>query len=46
VLVPARNGDVVRWCLDGGLRITQMMTLMTMGLYNEPQGSWLPSVIY
>jgi GNAT superfamily N-acetyltransferase len=46
VLVPARNGDVIRWCLDRGLRITQMMTLMTMGLYNEPQGPWLPSVIY
>ena len=46
VLVPARNGDVVRWCLDRGLRVTQMMTLMTMGLYNEPQGPWLPSVIY
>ena len=46
MLVPARNGDVIRWCLDRGLRVTQMMTLMTMGLYNEPQGSWLPSVIY
>jgi GNAT superfamily N-acetyltransferase len=46
VLVPARNGDVIRWCLGRGLRITQMMTLMTMGLYNEPQGAWLPSVIY
>src|SRR5262252_9322106 len=45
VLVPARNGDVIRWCLDRGLRITQMMTLMTIGLYNEPQGPWLPSVI-
>ena len=46
VLVPARNGDMIRWCLGRGLRITQMMTLMTMGLYNEPQGAWLPSVIY
>ncbi len=46
VLVPARNGDVIRWCLDRGLRVTQMMTLMTRGLYNEPQGPWLPSVIY
>jgi len=46
VLVPARNGDVIRWCLGRGLRITQMMTLMTMGRYNEPQGAWLPSVIY
>jgi len=46
VLVPARNGNVIRWCIDRGLRVTQMMTLMTTGLYNEPQGAWLPSVIY
>ena len=39
-------GGVGPMCLDRGLRVTQMMTLMTMGLYNEPQGAWLPSVIY
>jgi hypothetical protein len=46
VLVPARNGALMRWCLDEGLRVTQTMTLMSMGLYNEPQGAWLPSVLY
>lgn len=46
VLVPARNGTLMRWCLDQGLRITQTMTLMSNGLYNEPQGAWLPSVLY
>jgi predicted N-acetyltransferase YhbS len=46
VLVPTRNGDLLRWCLDQGLRITQTMTLMTKGLYNEPVGAWLPSVLY
>ena len=46
VLVPARNGELVRWCLSRGLRITQTMTLMTIGLYNEPDGSWLPSATY
>lgn len=45
-LVPARNGALMRWCLGQGLRITQTMTLMSRGLYNEPQGAWLPSVIY
>jgi len=28
------------------LRVTQTMTLMTIGLYNEPDGAWLPSVLY
>ncbi len=46
VLVPARNGALMRWCLDHGLRITQTMTLMSLGLYNEPRGAWLPSVLY
>jgi GNAT superfamily N-acetyltransferase len=45
-LVPTRNGELMRWCLGAGLRITQTMTLMTMGLYNEPGGPWLPSVLY
>jgi hypothetical protein len=45
-LVPTRNGELMRWCLNKGLRIVQPMTLMTIGLYNEPAGAYLPSVIY
>ena len=45
-LVPSRNGELMRWCLAHGLRITQPMTLMTIGLYSEPAGAWLPSVAY
>ena len=29
-----------------GLRVVQPMTLMSMGLYNEPKGAFLPSVLY
>ena len=45
-LVPTRNGDLMRWCLGEDLRIIHTMTLMTIGFYNEPNGSWLPSVIF
>jgi hypothetical protein len=45
-LVPTCNGELMRWCLNAGLRIVQPMTLMTIGLYNEPAGAWLPSVVY
>jgi predicted N-acetyltransferase YhbS len=45
-LVPTRNGDLLRWCLGENLRIIQTMTLMTIGFYNEPDGSWLPSVTF
>jgi GNAT superfamily N-acetyltransferase len=45
-LVPTRNGALLRWCLANGLRIVQPMTLMSIGLYNEPRGSYLPSILY
>ena len=45
-MVPTRNGELLRWCLENGLRIVQPMTLMSMGLYNQPAGVFLPSVIY
>jgi GNAT superfamily N-acetyltransferase len=46
ILVPTRNGELLRWCLHHGLRVVQPMTLMTMGLYNEPAGAWLASILY
>jgi GNAT superfamily N-acetyltransferase len=45
-LLPTRNSDLLRWCLERGLRVVQPMTLMSAGLYNEPNGSFLPSVVY
>ncbi|HTQ25248.1 MAG TPA: GNAT family N-acetyltransferase [Candidatus Binataceae bacterium] len=45
-LVPTRNNELMRWCLGKGLRIVQPMTLMTTGLYNEPVGAYLPSVLF
>lgn len=52
VLVPTRNADLFRWCLAGaggvvgGLRVIQPLTLMSLGLYNEPRGAFLPSILY
>ena len=46
VLLPTRNGEVFRWCLAHGLRVVQPMTLMSLGLYHEPQGAFLPSILY
>jgi GNAT superfamily N-acetyltransferase len=45
-LLPTRNGDLLRWCLQNGLRVVQPMTLMSIGLYNEPRGAFLPSILY
>lgn len=45
-LLPTRNGEVLRWCLERGLRVVQPLTLMSVGLYNEPAGAFMPSVLY
>jgi len=45
-LLPTRNGELFRWCLDHGLRVVHPMTLMSVGLYNEPAGAFLPSILY
>jgi predicted N-acetyltransferase YhbS len=46
ILVPMRNAALFRSCLGNGLRVVQVMTLMTTGLYNEPAGAYLPSVMF
>lgn len=46
IIVPLRNTDLFRWLLGNGMRALQPMTLMTMGLYNEPAGAYLSSILY
>ena len=45
-LLPSRNAEVLRWCLQHDLCVVQPMSLMSKGLYNEPSGAFLPSVLY
>ncbi len=46
ILVPSRNHVLFRWCLTNGLRVVQPLTLMSTGLYSDPSGAWLPSVLF
>ena len=46
ILVPTRNTELFHWCLRSGLQVVQPMTLMSVGLYNEPAGSFLPSILF
>jgi hypothetical protein len=46
ILVPTRNAALFRWCLANGLRVTQPLNLMSMGLYNAPSGAFLPSILF
>jgi predicted N-acetyltransferase YhbS len=46
VIVPSRNAELLAWCLSHGLSLVQQSTLMTLGLFSEPAGAWLPSIVY
>lgn len=45
-LLPTRNSQLFRWCLQHGLRVVQPMTLMSHGLYSQPAGAFLPSILF
>lgn len=45
ILVPARS-ELLHWCLERGLRVVQLMSLMSRGWYGEPRGAYLPSILY
>jgi len=45
-LLPVRHGNLFRWCLSEGFRAVMPMMLMTMGIYQEPDGCYFPSVLY
>jgi len=46
ILVPISNHDLFRWCLKNKLRVVHVMNLMSIGLYNQPKGSYLASILY
>jgi predicted N-acetyltransferase YhbS len=45
-LLPTRQASLLRWCLNEGLRVVKPMTHMAIGEYQEPNGCWIPSVLY
>jgi ribosomal protein S18 acetylase RimI-like enzyme len=46
VFVPIRNGDLYRGALAAGHRNIKVMNLMSLGPYEEPQGTYAPSVMF
>jgi hypothetical protein len=45
-LLPVRRATLFRWCLSEDFRAVKPMTLMTMGMYQDPDGCYFPSVLY
>lgn len=44
-LLPIRQSELFRWCLDAGLRVVKPMTYMAYGPQTAADGAWLPSVL-
>ncbi len=44
--VPTRNGDLLRWLLNAGLRAAWPASLMSRGPYQRPAGAFLPSIAF
>jgi len=45
-LLPTRNGHILRWCFENGLRIVMPLSLMSKGFYKVPRSPFLPSILY
>ena len=44
--VPTRNGELLRWLLNAGMRAAWPATLMSLGPYQPPAGPFLPSIAF
>ena len=44
-LLPTRQHELFRWCLQAGLRTVKPMTYMVTGEH-RPRGAWIPSLLY
>ena len=45
VLIPTTNGELFRWCLEKGLRVSQQLTLMDTAPSGPADGAYWPSVL-
>jgi hypothetical protein len=43
---PMRQGELYRQALAAGHRNRKVMNLMALGPYDDPQGTWAPSVLF
>ena len=46
ILFPTRQSPLLRWLFSQGMRAEKQMLLMTRGAYHEPEGIYVPSVLY
>ena len=42
ILIPTRNTELLRWCLDNKLRLVHQLNLMTLGCIMNPRDTTCP----
>ena len=45
ILIPTRNGELLRWCMDNGLTNAMQLTLMSYVGDTEPQGPFKQAIL-
>ncbi len=45
ILIPTSNGELLRWCMENGLRNSMQLTLMSYEGYNDPNGPFMPAIL-
>jgi len=45
VIIPTTNGELFRWCLENGLRVTQQLTLMDTEPSGPANGYYWPGIL-
>jgi GNAT superfamily N-acetyltransferase len=45
-VLPVRQAELLRWCLERGFRAIKPLTLMARGEYHDPRGCYFPSASY
>lgn len=45
-LVPLNNTELLNWCLEQGLKVAVPQVMMSTGFHQEPDGAFLPSILF
>jgi L-amino acid N-acyltransferase YncA len=45
VIIPTTNGELFKWCLENGLKVTQQLTLMDSAPSSPANGYWWPGIL-
>jgi GNAT superfamily N-acetyltransferase len=45
ILMPARQSEALRWCLEAGMQVVKPLLLLARGAYRVPARNWAPALL-